>query len=181
VVGRGAGPAGPGRPARRPGPAEKRFETEAALAGVAKGYRGQDQPVLADLSWTFEPERLHVVAGPSGSGKTTILDLLAALERPDAGEVWVGGVRVDSLGRDAAARWRQQVVGYVSQHSTLVEFLSARENVALALALRGFEPGETARRAARWLDWVGIGKIADRSAGRLSGGEQRRVALARAL
>jgi putative ABC transport system ATP-binding protein len=73
------------------------------------------------------------------------------------------------------------VVGYVSQHSTLVEFLSARENVELALALRGFEDGEASRRATRWLDWVGLSKLSDRRADRLSGGEQRRVALARAL
>jgi ABC-type lipoprotein export system ATPase subunit len=167
--------------AERLTPAEKRFETEAALDAVTKRYDEQERAVVADLSWRFEPERLHVVSGPSGSGKTTILNLLAALERPDGGAVWVGGERVDSLGPNQAARWRQQVLGYVSQHSTLVDFLSAHENVALALALRGFEPEEARRRAVRWLDWVGLERLADRPAGRLSGGEQRRVALARAL
>jgi ABC-type lipoprotein export system ATPase subunit len=170
-----------GAAAARLTPAEKRFETEAALDAVTKRYDEQERAVVADLSWRFEPERLHVISGPSGSGKTTILNLLAALERPDGGAVWVGGERIDSLGPDQAARWRQQVLGYVSQHSTLVDFLSAHENVALALQLRGFEAEEARRRAARWLDWVGLERLADRPAGRLSGGEQRRVALARAL
>jgi putative ABC transport system ATP-binding protein len=124
---------------------------------------------------------LHVLAGPSGSGKTTLLNLVAALERPDDGEVWVGGERVDGLAPDQAAGWRQRALGYVSQHSTLVAYLSARENVELGLALRGFGAEESARAAERWLDWVGLGKLAVRPAGRLSGGEQRRVALARAL
>jgi ABC-type lipoprotein export system ATPase subunit len=161
-------------------PEETRYATEAALDRVTKGYAGQERPVLDELSCTFAPERLHVVAGPSGSGKTTIVNLLAALERPDGGSVWVGGERVDSFGSDEAARWRQRALGYVSQHSTLVPFLTARENVELALALRRF--GEEARtRAEQWLEWVGLGKLLDRSADRLSGGEQRRVALARAL
>jgi ABC-type lipoprotein export system ATPase subunit len=167
--------------ARRLEPAEKRYETEVALQGVSKRYAAQEEAVVADLSWTFGPERVHVVVGPSGSGKTTILNLIAALDYPDRGEVWVGGERVDSLSANDAARWRQRTVGYVSQHSTLVDFLSARENVELALALRGFDRDESTRRADRWLEWVGLGTLADRPGDRLSGGEQRRVALARAL
>jgi ABC-type lipoprotein export system ATPase subunit len=159
-------------------PVAKR-ETEIALDRVTKQYR--EQPVVAGLSWTFAPERFHVLAGPSGSGKTTLLNLLAALDYPDAGEVWVGGERVDSLSADDAARFRQRMIGYVSQHSTLVDFLSALENVELGLTLRGFDEEEAQRRAARWLEWVGLDKLGARRADRLSGGEQRRVALARAL
>jgi ABC-type lipoprotein export system ATPase subunit len=167
-------------PERRLEPEEKRG-TEIALDRVTKRYGDRDEPVVSDLSWTFAPERLHVIAGPSGSGKTTLLNLQAALDRPDAGEVWVGGERVDSLTADEAARFRRRLLGYVSQHSTLVDFLSARENVELALALRGFDDAEAQRRADRWLEWVGLDKLAERRADRLSGGEQRRVALARAL
>ena len=155
--------------------------TELALAAVSKRHGARQEETLSRLSWTFEPARLHVVAGASGSGKTTLLNLLAGLDYPDEGAVSVGGVRVDALGPDDAARFRQGTLGYMSQHSTLADFLSARENVELALALRGFDRDEAARRAERWLDWVGLGGVAERAADRLSGGEQRRVALARAL
>jgi len=167
------------RASRAPAPREKRYETEVALAHVAKAYG--PRRLFSDLSWTFGPERLHVVAGPSGSGKTTLVNLVAALDYPDAGQVWVGGDRVDGLNADEAARWRQRMLGYMSQHSTLVDFLSARENVELALRLRRFERDEARRRAERWLEWVGLAKLAERRADQLSGGEQRRVALARAL
>ena len=174
-------PSRPAAPVPRIGPDEKRFATEVALDRVHKRYGPQDAAIIAGLSWTFPPEQLHVVAGPSGSGKTTLLNLIAALDRPDAGEVWVGGERIDGLSANDSARWRRRVLGYVSQHSTLVEFLSARENVELALAVRGFGPEDATARAKRWLDWVGLSKLADRRADRLSGGEQRRVALARGL
>ncbi|MBD0291043.1 MAG: ATP-binding cassette domain-containing protein [Thermoleophilia bacterium] len=167
--------------APRIGAAEKRYETEVVLDRVTKHYGAQERAIVAELSWAFGAEQLHVLAGPSGSGKTTLLNIMAVLDRPDRGEVWVGGERVDSLGPNEAARWRQRVLGYVSQHSTLVEFLSARENVQLGLALRGFGEPEAAGRAERWLEWVGLGKLMHRRADRLSGGEQRRVALARAL
>jgi ABC-type lipoprotein export system ATPase subunit len=177
-------PSAPSRaraPLGRPLAAAEKRELELALARVTRRFAGQERPAVDELSWTFEPERLHVLAGPSGSGKTTVLNLLAALERPDRGEVWVGGERIDSLGPEAAAVFRQRTIGYVSQHSTLVDFLSARENVELALAIRGFARPEARARAQRWLEWVGLGRLGDRRADRLSGGEQRRVAVARAL
>jgi ABC-type lipoprotein export system ATPase subunit len=177
AVGQRARPA----PSIRLAAGEKRYETEVALERITKQYGLQEDAVVHELSWTFGPEKVHVVAGPSGSGKTTVLNLIAGLDYPDTGEVWVGGDRVDSLNSNEAARWRQRVLGYVSQHSTLVDFMSARENVELALALRGFDREEATRRALRWLEWVGVEKLADRRGGQLSGGEQRRVALARAL
>jgi ABC-type lipoprotein export system ATPase subunit len=166
-------------PLARPAPDDKRHRAEVALDSVWKAHGGES--VLERFSWSFEPERLHVVAGPSGSGKTTLLNLAGGLERPDRGEVWVGGERIDGLGPDESARWRRRVLGYVSQHSTLVGFLSARENVELALTLRGFAPDEAAARASEWLGWVGLAEAAERPGDQLSGGEQRRVALARAL
>jgi ABC-type lipoprotein export system ATPase subunit len=149
----------------------------AAFVGVTRRYDARERPVLDALSWTFAPGRLHVVAGPSGSGKTTVLNLLAALDRPDGGEVIVDGTRVDALAPDGAARWRRASTGFVSQHSTLAGFLTAVENVELALALREVDGAG----AQAWLERCGVGGLADRRADRLSGGEQRRVALARAL
>jgi ABC-type lipoprotein export system ATPase subunit len=161
--------------------ADEKRATEIALDRVTKRYGREEGPVIDNLSWAFAPDRFHVVAGPSGSGKTTLLNLQAALDHPDAGEIWVGGERVDSLSADDAARFRRRMLGYVSQHSTLVDFLSARENVELALTVRGLEADEATRRAEHWLGWVGLADVLERRADRLSGGEQRRVALARAL
>jgi ABC-type lipoprotein export system ATPase subunit len=166
-------------PLARPAPGDKRHRAEVAFDSVWKAYGSES--VLERFSWSFEPERLHVVAGPSGSGKTTLLNLAGGLERPDRGEVWAGGERIDGLGPDEGAGWRRRVLGYVSQHSTLVGFLSARENIELALTLRGFPADEATTRAMEWLAWVGLAEVAERPGERLSGGEQRRVALARAL
>jgi ABC-type lipoprotein export system ATPase subunit len=167
-------------PAPRLDPVEKR-STEVAVDRVTKRYGATGTEVLDRLSFTFVPERLHVLAGSSGSGKTTLLNLLAGLDYPDEGEVWVGGERVDALSPAQAALFRQRLLGYVSQHSTLVAFLTALENVELALALRGFAEDEARRRASRWLEFVELNDLAGRRADRLSGGEQRRVALARAF
>ena len=165
----------------RPNAAAKRIHAEVALDGVTKRFRTHDKDVVRGLSCAFAPELLHVLAGPSGSGKTTVLSLIAALDQPDSGAVWVAGARVDSLDRNEAAAYRRANVGYLSQHSTLVDYLSAEENVELALSLRGFTGHRARDRAQRWLTWVGLSGLATRRADRLSGGEQRRVALARAL
>ncbi len=167
--------------AARPTPAQKRGQAEVALDRVSKRYRESERDLFDQLSWTFDAEQLHVLAGPSGSGKTTLLNLLAALDRPDGGAVWVAGERVDALDPAAAAAFRRRCLGYLSQHTTLVDHLSARENVELGLHLRGLPPDQTTDRAATWLDWVGLAALADRRADQLSGGEQRRVALARAM
>jgi len=178
-------PLGPTAPASKkaaawsPSAADKRYQTEAVLDHVSKRY-GSHQ-VVSQLSWTFAAEKLHVLAGASGSGKTTVLNLLAALERPDSGRVWVGGACVDGLAPDEAAAWRRGTVGYISQHSTLTEFLSVQENVALALTFRGYDQPQADLRAAEALEWVGLADVATRRAGELSGGEQRRAAFARAI
>jgi ABC-type lipoprotein export system ATPase subunit len=167
-------------PAPRLDPAEKRA-TEIALDRVTRRYAGAERAAVDGLTWRFGPEQLHAVGGPSGSGKTTILSLIAGLDFPEEGEVWVGGERVDAMNGTDAAAFRRRMLGYLSQHSTLVEHMTAHENVRLGLDLRGFEEDEAARRATRWLEWVGLDALAGRRADRLSGGERRRVALARAL
>jgi ABC-type lipoprotein export system ATPase subunit len=149
---------------------------DVTLRGVDKAFG--DRAVLRDLTHEFAAARLHVVAGPSGSGKTTLLSLLAALDAPDAGTLAAGGEPFGHLRGEAAAAWRRARVGYLSQQPLLAGHLSARENVALAVELRG---ARDANRAARWLEWVGLAAAADRPAATLSGGEQRRVGLAQAM
>jgi ABC-type lipoprotein export system ATPase subunit len=151
------------------------------LDRVIKRYGDPDPKPVIDLTWTAGAARFHVVAGPSGSGKTTLLNLIAALDRPDSGEITIASQRIDQLSPDDAADFRERNVGYLSQHSTLIDYMSARENVELALTFRGHGRVEARAEAEQWLEWVGLGKLADRPANHLSGGEQRRVALARAL
>jgi putative ABC transport system ATP-binding protein len=147
----------------------------AILRGVTKAFGSRQ--VLDAFTHTFAGGRLHVVAGPSGSGKTTLLDLVAALDQPDAGSIRVGEVALEQLSAAAAAGWRASVLGHLGQHASLAEQLSALENVALAAAFRGIDGGA----AVELLDWVGLADVRARAACLLSGGERRRVALARAL
>jgi energy-coupling factor transport system ATP-binding protein len=164
------GPARDERPAR-----DGRSVTDvvvAELRGVAKRYG--DRLVLDAFDAEFRSGRLTVVAGRSGSGKTTILRLLAGLERPDAGDVVVGGVDLATLDRAGLAHLRATKVGVVAQEVGLVSFLTARENVALAL-------GATDAKVEEWLDRVGLAERSAQRVDRLSGGERQRVAVARAL
>jgi ABC-type lipoprotein export system ATPase subunit len=136
-------------------------------------------PVLDGLDATFRAGRLHVVVGPSGSGKTTFLHLLAGLELPDGGAVVVDGVDLAGLDRTERAAFRRAHVAYVGQQAGLVPHLSARENVELALALRGRADRPAAAPAA--LEAVGLAERLTQRVSRLSQGERARVAVARAL
>jgi ABC-type lipoprotein export system ATPase subunit len=129
----------------------------------------------------FAAGRLTALFGRSGSGKSTLLRLLAGLERPDQGEVLVAGERIDRLTRAQLAALRRERIGVVSQEPALVEHLSARENVALALALRGMPWAQTVEHADACLAALGLGQRLRQRASRLSAGERQRVAIARAL
>ena len=136
---------------------------------------------LERLDAVFRPGMLTVVTGPSGSGKSTLLALLAGLDTPDEGEIVIGDVVLSSLDRDARAAFRRESIGVVGQVPGLSSALSARENVELALALRGVEGVEVHERTIDALAIVGLADHADRSVARLSSGERERVALARAI
>ncbi len=150
-------------------------EPVAAVRGLVKAYRATN--VFDGLDASFAPGRLHAVTGPSGSGKTTLLHLLAGLELPDAGSVDVLGTELNALDADARADFRRAKVALVRQESGLVAFLSARENVELALALRGRDEDG----ADEYLEAVALGPRASQRVSRLSAGEQTRVDIARAL
>ena len=133
------------------------------------------------LDADFHSGRVYAVTGPSGSGKTTLLHLLAGLELPDAGDVMLDGVSLGSLDRAGRAELRRRKLAFIGQTVGLIPFLGARENVELALALRGIERGEPASRAEAALESVGLGEHAERPVAELSAGQRERAALARAL
>ena len=149
------------------------------VRGLAKAFGAA--PLFAELSLAVAPGEWCAIVGESGSGKSTLLHIVAGLDRPDAGEVRVGGARLDYGDDDALARWRRASVGFVFQAFHLLPYLSVGGNVALPLALLGVAGPERARRAAEALAAVGLAGFAERRPGGLSGGEMQRVAIARAL
>jgi len=137
---------------------------------------------LDDVSLDIPAGQSLAVTGPSGSGKSTLLGLVAGLDRPSAGSVFIAGIDLSTCSENALATLRSKRIGYVFQHFRLLPGLTALENVALPLALAGtLNAAEADARARAWLDRVGLAARADHVPSRLSGGEQQRVALARAL
>lgn len=150
------------------------------VQSITKTYRrGRRQiTALEDVSFDMSQGELALFVGPSGSGKTTLLNLIAALDRPDRGKVIVGGSEITSLSRTAAARYRNERVGFIFQSYNLLPQLTALENVLLPmLPKRRLDR----RRAVELLDAVGLNDRSNHRPAELSGGEQQRVAIARAL
>ncbi len=168
-------------PAKEPGvPVSEPARWTLANINLNHVTRARGRPVLVDVTRTFGPGGLTAVAGPSGSGKTTLLRLLAGLDVPDAGEVWVDGIRLGDP--EQRAELRRARIGYLPQEPTPVGFLSARENVALGLALRGLGPDEARPGARRtWRPGRTAGRAAVRrrgAAGRAGPGARVRARLA---
>jgi putative ABC transport system ATP-binding protein len=137
--------------------------------------------VLDGLSARFTPGRLTVVTGRSGTGKTTLLRLLAGLDRPDTGRLLIDGDAIEREDDEQRAARRRERIGYLPQEPAPVGFLSAEENVVLALRLRGWQQHPAAARAIEVLARIGLADRARQRVARLSAGEAQRVALARAL
>ena len=152
------------------------------LEQVAKVYSLGGVEVRAVDGVTLAIARGEFVAlvGPSGCGKTTLLNLMAGIDRPTSGEVWLEGARLDRLSDDRLTRLRRTKVGIVFQFFNLLPTLTAWENVALPLLLDGVQGGEIEDRVRRQLDRVGLIHRARHWPHELSGGEQQRVAIARA-
>jgi len=136
---------------------------------------------LCSVSLSVARGRFVALMGPSGSGKTTLLHLIAGLERPTTGTIQVGEHRLDDMAEEAIVRWRARSVGLVFQFFNLLPGLSARDNVALPLQLVRLSRRDRLRRAEAALDLVGLGERAAHFPRALSGGEQQRIAIARAL
>ena len=148
------------------------------LSGVSKSYlmAAGAVPILEGVALKIEPGQKASLVGPSGSGKSTLLALIAGLLRPDAGEVEIDGVAISTLGDDARADLRARRIGIALQSDNLIPFLTALENVVLAM---GFGGGKGEARAL--LDRMGVGHRADHLPRQLSGGEAQRVSLGVAL
>jgi putative ABC transport system ATP-binding protein len=152
--------------------------------GVEKSYhRGRtDVVALRGVNLAMQPGELVLVVGPSGGGKSTLLNLVGGLDRPDAGSIVVAGTDVAASSERALDEFRRHHLGFVFQFFNLLGTLSARDNVAVALAARGGRTWRTARReAGGLLEDLGLGHRADHRPAELSGGEQQRVAIARAI
>jgi putative ABC transport system ATP-binding protein len=133
---------------------------------------------VREFTHTFRGPLLHALIGPSGSGKTTLLHLIAGLERPTDGQITVLGKTITDLSRDQLVAFRRQWLAIIPQGPALIEHLTVRENIALALAVGGTSPRMT---LATVLGDVGLQHLTDRRAAELSGGERQRLAIARAL
>jgi putative ABC transport system ATP-binding protein len=153
------------------------------VRNLAKTYVVGDVRIaaLADVSLSVAAGRFVAVTGASGSGKSTLLNLLGGLDTPTSGTIEVGGEPVSGLARDALARYRRFSVGMIFQSFNLIASRTALENVELPLVFAGLAKKERRRRAAELLDRVGLGRRAGHRPAELSGGEQQRVAVARAL
>ena len=153
------------------------------VEGLRKSFRSGAAELVLFENLSFEVGRGEMLAivGESGTGKSTLLHILGALEKPSAGEVYFADERLSSLSDDAAADFRNRKIGYVWQFHYLLPEFTAVENVAMPLLMRGSAKSQAEKEALLWLDQVGLRPRADHRAGELSGGEQQRAALARAL
>jgi lipoprotein-releasing system ATP-binding protein len=151
--------------------------------GLKKVFRsGAAELVLFDnLSFEVEPGEMLAIVGESGAGKSTLLHILGTLDRPSAGNVYCASLRLSSLSENDAADFRNREIGFVWQFHYLLPEFSALENVAMPLLMRGTPKAKAEEEASAWLKEVGLGQRAHHRAGELSGGEQQRAALARAL
>ena len=153
------------------------------LDRVSKDYREGEESrhVLREASAAFTEGEVVAIRGRSGSGKSTLLNLIAGIDRPSAGEVWVAGVCLSRLSPAARTVFRREHLGFVFQFFNLIPTLTVLENVQLPAELAGRPPAEAAERARALLAEVSLEDREGAFPDRLSGGEQQRVAVARAL
>jgi putative ABC transport system ATP-binding protein len=153
------------------------------IAGVTRTYRrgSEDVQVLRGLDLDIPRGDFVALMGPSGSGKSTLLNLLGGIDRPNAGSIEFGGTRLEQLSDGQLAAWRARSVGFIFQMYHLLPMLSAEDNVELPLLLTGLGRAERRKRAAAALALVGLADRVSHKPGELSGGQEQRVGIARAI
>ena len=150
---------------------------------VCKTYRQGDQDIKAldHVDLEIEDGGFVCLSAPSGGGKTTLLNAIGGLDRPDRGEIWIAGRRIDTLGKGELAELRLTRIGFVFQAFNLIPVLTARENVEFVMQVQGVPAQERRGRAHEILEEVGLTGLEDRRPAEMSGGQQQRVAVARAI
>jgi len=144
--------------------------------------RGSEQiEVLVDLSLDVPEGQFLALMGPSGSGKTTLLNLIAGLDKPTSGDIWVGDQNISALSESQLARWRTRNIGFVFQFYHLLPVLTAYENVELPLLLMPLTAAQRKQQVLTALELVGLSERMKHRPGQLSGGQQQRVGIARAV
>lgn len=153
------------------------------VRSVSKTYHRDkvEVPVLRKLSLTVNEGDYVALMGPSGSGKTTLLNMIAGIDRPDSGEVWVAGTNLAQLGESELAKWRSRHIGFIFQFYNLLPVLTAFDNVELPLLLTKMSSAERKRQAETALTLVGLKERMHHYPRQLSGGQEQRVAIARAI
>jgi putative ABC transport system ATP-binding protein len=153
------------------------------IADVHKFYsRGSERvDVLKGVNFTIPKGDFLALMGPSGSGKTTLLNLMGGLDTPTSGAVEIGGVRINDLSGSALSKWRSQHIGFVFQLYNLLPVLNAERNVELPLLLTKLSKAERRKRAQIALKVVGLADRASHYPRQLSGGQEQRVGIARAI
>lgn len=154
-----------------------------ALDGVQKSYAlgAKKMPVFTGLQLGIQRGDFVAIMGPSGSGKSTLLNMLAGIDRPDAGTLRIGAHRLDQMGEAARTAWRAHHMGIVFQFYNLLPTLTAAENVELPLLLKPLSTKDRRARVNKILDLVGLAGREKQYPAQLSGGQQQRVGIARAI
>ena len=152
------------------------------LDKVVKQFDGKRQvTALSGVTLEIQKGEMVSIVGPSGSGKSTLLNMVGALDRPSAGQIYIDGQLLGGLDDNDLTRVRRDKIGFIFQFFNLLPTLTAIENVCLPLHLRGWPRSKAKARAHELLDLVGLGKRMEHLPEELSGGERQRVAIARAL
>ncbi len=157
--------------------------TAVSCVDLCKTYRQGDQDIKALDHVTIDIESGDFVclSAPSGGGKTTLLNAIGGLARPDSGEIYIAGERIDTLSRAELADLRLRRIGFVFQAYNLVPVLTARENIEFVMQVQGVPAAERREQSEAILEEVGLAGFGDRRPSEMSGGQQQRVAVARAI